>query len=279
MKCVERKKLSKDDEDAMLVEVSILMQMKHKHIIRLYEYFKEPETYYLIMEQVSGGELFNRIVEKSQYNEKEARDTCLIILEAVAYMHGKHVAHRDLKPENLLLLSQNDDSAVKIADFGFAKKVYKECTLTTQCGTPGYAAPEILSGAPYDWRVDMWSVGVILYILLGGYAPFAEPDHKDLYRKVKKGDYEFHDEHWGTVSVEAKELISSLLTVNPKQRLTAKKGLKNKWIRLDDASLAKRDLGQNLQEFRRFTAKRKFKAAVSAVIAANKLNALAEMMM
>lgn len=274
VKCVNRKKLSEEDEAALLDEVAILMEMKHIHIIRLYDFFTEPSTYYLVMEQMSGGELFDRIVAKAYYNEKEARDTCKILLEAVGYMHQNHVAHRDLKPENLLLLSKEDDSTVKIADFGFAKKVYEESSLTTQCGTPGYVAPEILEGTPYDERADNWSVGVILYILLGGYPPFIESTQRDLFRKIRRGEYEFHEEYWGTVSAEAKDLISSLLTVEPRARLDAPAALQNSWIRGDDASLAKRDLGVNLQEFKRFNAKRKFKAAVSTIMAVNKLNAL-----
>lgn len=193
VKCINRKKLSEEDEAALLDEVSILKEMKHVHIIRLYDFFTEPSTYYLVMERMRGGELFDRIVAKAYYNEKEARDTCKIVLDAVGYCHKNHVAHRDLKPENLLLLSENDDSAVKIADFGFAKKVYEKNSLTTQCGTPGYVAPEILEGTPYDERADMWSVGVILYILLGGYPPFIESTQRDLFRKIRKGEYEFHE--------------------------------------------------------------------------------------
>jgi serine/threonine protein kinase len=226
------------------------------------------------MERMSGGELFDRIVAKAYYNEKEARDTCKILLEAVGFMHMNHVAHRDLKPENLLLLSKDDDSAVKIADFGFAKKVKELNSLTTQCGTPGYVAPEILEGTPYDHRADMWSVGVILYILLGGYPPFIENTQRDLFRKIRRGEYEFHEEYWGTVSMEAKELISSLLTVDATKRLDAQQALENSWIRGDDASLAKKGLDKNLKEFKKFNAKRKFKAAVSTIMAVNKLNAL-----
>ncbi|KAL3925729.1 MAG: hypothetical protein SGILL_000208 [Bacillariaceae sp.] len=274
VKCVNRKKLSEEDEAALLDEVDILMEMNQIHIIRLYDFFTEPSTYYLVMEQMSGGELFDRIVAKAYYNEKEARDTCLILLEAVGYMHENHVAHRDLKPENLLLLSKDDDSAVKIADFGFAKKVYEENSLTTQCGTPGYVAPEILEGTPYDQRADMWSVGVILYILLGGYPPFIESTQRDLFRKIRRGEYEFHEEYWGTVSSEAKELISALLTVKASKRLDAQSALENSWIRGDDASLAKKGLDKNLKEFKKFNAKRKFKAAVSTIMAVNKLNAL-----
>jgi serine/threonine protein kinase len=232
--------------------------------------------YYLVMERMSGGELFDRIVAKAYYNEKEARDTCKIVLEAVCYCHDERVAHRDLKPENLLLVSEEDDSAVKIADFGFAKRVAEPNSLTTQCGTPGYVAPEILEGTPYDERADMWSVGVILYILLGGYPPFIESTQRDLFRKIRKGDYEFHEEYWGTVSIEAKDLIRSLLKVDCCARLTAKEALRNQWIQGDDAKLANRDLGANLDKLRNFNAKRKLRAAVSAVVAANKLKNLTE---
>lgn len=251
-----------------------MKEMKHLHIIRLYDFFKEATTYYLVMEEMTGGELFDRIVAKAYYNEKEARDTCMILIEAVGYMHKNNVAHRDLKPENLLLVSKKDDSQVKIADFGFAKKVYEENSLSTQCGTPGYVAPEILEGQKYDQRADMWSVGVILYILLGGYPPFIESTQRELFRKIKRGDYEFHEEYWGTVSKEARNLIKSLLTVDPKKRLTAPQALQNSWIRGDADSLEKMDLGKNLQSLKRFNAKRKFKAAVSTIVAVNKLNYL-----
>lgn len=274
VKCVNRKKLSEEDESALLDEVSILKECTHVHIIRLYDFFTEPSTYYLVMERMSGGELFDRIVAKAYYNEKEARDTCKIILEAVQFCHRNNVAHRDLKPENLLLLSQSDDSEVKIADFGFAKKVFKPKSLTTQCGTPGYVAPEILEGTPYDETADMWSVGVILYILLGGYPPFIESNQRDLFRKIRKGEYEFHEEYWGTVSLEAKNLISSLLTVDPIKRLTADQALENSWIGGDDGLLAQRDLGVNLKEFKKFNAKRKFRAVIQTIMAVNKLNFL-----
>ena len=137
-----------------------------------------------------------------------------------------------------------------------------------------YVAPEILEGLPYDTKADMWSVGVILYILLGGYPPFIEKNQRDLFRKIRRGEYEFHDEYWGAVSQDAKSLISSLLTVDPKKRLGAEDALRNNWIMGDDAELAKKDLGANLEEFKKFNAKRKFKAAVNSVIIVNKLSSL-----
>mmetsp|Transcript_16283 Transcript_16283/g.33652 ORF Transcript_16283/g.33652 Transcript_16283/m.33652 type:complete len:238 (+) Transcript_16283:569-1282(+) len=223
---------------------------------------------------MTGGELFDRIVQKSYYNEKEARDTCVILFKAIQYCHSKQVAHRDLKPENLLLQSADNDSNIKIADFGFAKKCLRPNSLTTQCGTPGYVAPEILEGTPYDTKADMWSLGVIVYILLGGYPPFIEQNQRDLFRKIRKGQYEFHEEYWGQVTNEAKALISALLTVSSTKRIAADKALAHEWITQDDDYLISQDLGVNLDQFKKFNAKRKFKAAVKTVMLTQKLNSL-----
>jgi len=131
IKIVTKAKLSKEDEVALKDEIEVLEDLKHKHIIRLYDVFEEQQHYFLVTEKMMGGELFDRIVQKSYYNEKEARDTCEIIFSAIHYCHQKKVAHRDLKPENLLLTSENDDSDIKIADFGFAKRVIQPKSLTT----------------------------------------------------------------------------------------------------------------------------------------------------
>jgi calcium/calmodulin-dependent protein kinase I len=140
IKCINVTKLKAEDIAALKDEVAILTLLREcDHIIRLYDYFDESSRggyYYMILETMYGGELFNRIVSKSFYNEKEARDTCLILLDAIEYCHSYHVAHRDLKPENLLLCSLTDDSSIKIADFGFAKIVEEPNSLRTQCGTP-----------------------------------------------------------------------------------------------------------------------------------------------
>ena len=161
IKIVTKAKLTKEDELALKDEIDVLKELKHPHIIRLYDVFDEPQYYYLVTEQMRGGELFDRIVAKQYYNEKEARDVCKTLFEALAYCHSKKIAHRDLKPENLLLQSPNNDRELKIADFGFAKRCPSTNCLTTQCGTPGYVAPEILEGVPYGTQSDMWSLGVI----------------------------------------------------------------------------------------------------------------------
>lgn len=120
----------------------------------------------------------------------------------------------------------------------------------------------------------MWSLGVIVYILLGGYPPFIEQNQRELFRKIRKGQYEFHDEYWGQVTDEAKGLISKLLTVSPSQRYDATAATRNQWIAADASRLANQDLGANLQQFKKFNAKRKFKAAVKTIVAANKLSSL-----
>ena len=265
VKVVTKAKLTREDEIALVDEINILTELKHKHIIRLYDVFDEKAYWYLITEIMTGGELFDRIVSKAFYNEKEARDVCKILFEAIGFCHSKSVCHRDLKPENLLLRTISNDSEIKIADFGFAKKVLTPNSLTTQCGTPGYVAPEILEGVSYDIQSDMWSLGVIIYIILGGYPPFIEQNQRELFRKIRRGQYEFHEEYWGSVSTDAKDMIKCLLTVQPAKRMTANQALQHKWMLQDDSILAAQDLGTNLSELRKYNAKRKFKAAVNVV--------------
>lgn len=274
IKIVTKAKLSHEDSVALKDEIDILKDFEHKHIIRLFDVFEEPKTIYMVTEKMLGGELFDRVVQKMYYTEKEARDVVLILLSAIHYCHKKKVAHRDLKPENLLLTSEKDDSDIKIADFGFAKKVERPKSLTTQCGTPGYVAAEILEGKPYDTQADMWSIGVIVYILLGGYPPFVDNDQRKLFRAIRKGRYEFHEEYWGEISKDAKDLIRNLLVVNPDNRLTSENALENKWIGADASVLSALNLGKNLEELKKFNAKRKFRGAVSTVMAANKLQSL-----
>lgn len=274
VKVVTKSKLSREDDFALKDEISILKILKHQHIIYLYANYDEPSYYYLVTEMMRGGELFDRIVAKTYYNEKEARDVLKILFEAISYCHSQRIAHRDLKPENLLLMSKSDDRDIKIADFGFAKRVTSEECLLTQCGTPGYVAPEILHGVPYGTKSDMWSMGVIAYILLGGYPPFIEQNQRELFKKIKRGQYEFHVEYWGQISGEAKDMIASLLTVDPKRRLSAADALENTWITSGDEKLQNYDLGSNLVEFRKFNAKRKLRQAVLTLMATNKMTSL-----
>ncbi|CAM9413077.1 unnamed protein product [Chrysoparadoxa australica] len=254
IKCIKRDQLPSEDEADLMAEVDILKSLSHPNIIDIYQFYRDdPKYYFVVIEFMKGGELFNRIVKKSFYNEKEARDLCRIMLDSVKYMHDRHVVHRDLKPENLLLTSQNDDANIKIADFGFARS-FKAGPMKSQCGTPGYVAPEILKHSEYTSSVDMWSIGVIIYILLGGYPPFHDASQPRLFRKIRAGSFRFHPEYWGGVSNEAKDLIRRLLTVDPQKRLTAGQAVVHPWLLSKDVDLVRINLHKNLEQLRLFNA-------------------------
>jgi len=267
-------RLTQADEVGLKDEISILKPMRHHHIIRLHEVFEDKQFYYLVTEMMTGGELFDKITEKEHYTEKEARAACKFLFQAIQYCHSHKVAHRDLKPENLLLSSKSNDYDVKLADFGFAKRCESPDSLRTRCGTLNYAAPEVLLSQGYDTRADMWSIGVIVYILIGGHLPFDDKEPRILLANILEGRYTLSDEHWVDISQDAKDMIKLLLEINPKKRISADKALECKWMQHTDRHLRGRHLRASLIQFKKFNAKRKFKSAVDAVIASNRLNDL-----
>ena len=187
IKCVDKKDLTEPDLLALQDEVEILGSIKHPNVMQLHESFDEPMYFYLITELVNGGELFDRIVAKEAYNEADAAQLVKIFLQTLEHLHENCVVHRDLKPENLLLKDEDNDHEIKLADFGYAVRIDSPDfeDLIDQCGTPGYVAPEIITHLPYGTKVDMWSAGVIIFILLGGYPPFACQDQNELYEMIK----------------------------------------------------------------------------------------------
>ncbi|PIK45486.1 Calcium/calmodulin-dependent protein kinase type 1D [Apostichopus japonicus] len=148
---------------------------------------------------VSGGELFDRIVDKGSYTEKDASDLIRQVLEATAYVHDKGIVHRDLKPENLLFYCKDENSKIMISDFGLSK-MEGSGDMSTACGTPGYVAPEVLAQKPYGKAVDVWSLGVISYILLCGYPPFYDENDSKLFEQILNADYEFDSPFWDEIS-------------------------------------------------------------------------------
>jgi calcium/calmodulin-dependent protein kinase I len=201
VKIIDKKEAnSEQDEKRLRTEVDILKKVKHPNIIALKDLYETPEKLHLVMELVTGGELFDKIVEKGQYTEKEASAIVSKILSAVDYLHENGIAHRDLKPENLLLRSQNDTD-IMISDFGLSKIIGEDKMMATACGTPYYVAPEVLQASGYDKEVDLWSLGVISYLLLCGFPPFyGESLPEVFFEQIMKADYDFPDPYWSEVS-------------------------------------------------------------------------------
>lgn len=276
VKVIQKSQVSSEDLEGLKEEMEILASMEHEHIIKMEEYFDEPKFIYIVTELVAGGELFDRIVRKSYYSEKDARDLIRVFLKTMAYVHEQGVVHRDLKPENLLLVADDDDSDIKIADFGLAKRVEDLKPNEPPCGTPAYVAPEILRNQRYGVEVDIWSIGVICYVLLAGYPPFYDEDMKKLFRKIKDGKYHFHQEHWGDKSPEAMDCIKKMLCVDVKERWTAKQLLQHDWVTTEDEKLKARNIDGTLVVMRKFNARRRFKAAASAVILSVRMKKLIE---
>mmetsp|Transcript_4127 Transcript_4127/g.6212 ORF Transcript_4127/g.6212 Transcript_4127/m.6212 type:complete len:522 (+) Transcript_4127:207-1772(+) len=265
IKCVLRKDLPPSDDAAIYDEVAILASIQHRYVVPLIDFFEEKECYFIIMELMCGGDLFDRIGKKKSYNERDARDLCRKMLEAMRECHSNNIAHCDMKPKNLLLFSEEDDSFIKLADFGFAARVHAPKSLTKQCGTPFFVSPEILMRSPYDQASDMWSVGCIIYLLLGGNLPFMGRSQKELFRKIVIGQYEFPDDCWSDVSEDAKDLVRGLLITDPDKRMSAEQALNSTWIQESGMRLAKNSLMFTSQRLKTFNARMKLRSAMIAV--------------
>ncbi|KAL5250278.1 hypothetical protein ACHWQZ_G016125 [Mnemiopsis leidyi] len=219
-----------EDLHRVQLEIDALKSLSHRHICQLYEIIETPVLFCLIMEYAPGGELFDYIIARDRLKEHEAVKFFRQIAVAVAYCHSKGFIHRDLKPENLLLDEQQN---LKLIDFGLASKPMdvKHQLLHTCCGSPAYAAPEVISGQPYiGTEADLWSMGVLLYALLCGFLPFDDDNTATLYRLIQEGKYKVPDR----LSKESARLIQGLLQVDPKRRLTVTDLLTHPWLCSND---------------------------------------------
>ena len=224
IKIINKASLTQDEKESLDNELKIMGMVDHPNIVRVEEYYE------------CNGLVFIR------------------------YCHSLGIVHRDLKPENLLYKTKDEDSLLKVSDFGFSKFLIPKAQeqLFTACGTPTYVAPEIIGNFGYDSKVDCWSLGVILYVMLCGYPPFYAEENNELFQLIKECDYEFHEPYWDNISEDAKDLIKKLLVADPVKRLSAEEILKHPWITQNTYS------SKPLQFKTDFIMKRKLRTAINA---------------
>ncbi|CAD8125306.1 unnamed protein product [Paramecium sonneborni] len=225
IKILEKDKMKEGiDYERISREINCLKKLRHPNIIQIYEIVQNTNSLYLIMEYAPGGELFEVIIKNQRLNEKEAAEYLMQILSGVQYMHDNYVMHRDLKPENLLL---DENNKIKIVDFGLSNQFKEGQLLKTACGSPCYAAPEMIAGKEYDPKsADTWSCGVILYAMVNGYLPFEDTNTAQLYKKIIYGEYAAPK----YMSPLCKDLLEKILQVDPLKRYNIQQIVKHYWI-------------------------------------------------
>eukprot|EP01112_Ceratiomyxa_fruticulosa_P018797 TRINITY_DN6065_c0_g1_i1.p1 TRINITY_DN6065_c0_g1~~TRINITY_DN6065_c0_g1_i1.p1 ORF type:complete len:340 (+),score=76.27 TRINITY_DN6065_c0_g1_i1:179-1198(+) len=285
VKIMEKSKVL-DKLDVVQVEVEVLSRMAdspHPHIIGLKEIFETDKHYYLVMELITGGELFDSIVELECYTESDASKVIMQLASAIQHLHQHGIIHRDLKPENLLLSDASSQSDIKLADFGlsavFAEvkdAAHTKAELRKAVGTPGYISPDMLKTLDdpehhYGIEVDMWSVGVIMYILLCGFPPFYADNDDELFDQILGGKYDLPSPYWDNISQPAIDLLSKLLVLDEKQRYTPTQVLAHPWI---TSQAPTQHLTTAVEQLKKFNAKRKWRGAMLAAIAIGKMGKL-----
>ncbi|CAI4216532.1 unnamed protein product [Parascedosporium putredinis] len=226
----------KTTTEGLQQEIAVLMGVNHPNVLCLKDTFNEKKAVYLVLELAAEGELFNFIVSKQKLSEDETRKLFVQLFNGIKYLHDRNIVHRDIKPENILMVDK--ELHVKLADFGLAKIIGEESFTTTLCGTPSYVAPEILADArqrKYTKAVDVWSLGVVLYICLCGFPPFSdELCSKDfpfnLRQQIRSGRFEYPSPYWDSVGDPALDLIDSMLVVDPERRFTIDQCLNHPWM-------------------------------------------------
>ena len=252
-------------------EINNLKDLDHPNVLQMYEFFADDNHYYIVTELCSGGELFDEIINRGTFSERDAALLMSKLLACVNYCHQNNIVHRDLKPENILLEQDQGYDEFKLIDFGTSTRIDGYDTKMSEIfGSPYYIAPEVL-GKNYGPKCDVWSCGVIAYIMIGGKPPFNGNNDKEIMKAVKKGNYDFSAPEWESISEICQEFISMLLTLNPENRPTAGQAMEHAWIKEAlNESKTKVDgvLATNaLNNLRGFQAENKLKQATFAFIA------------
>ena len=255
LRCVKKlskKDLTEEEKLKLVEEVSIQRNLDHPNIVKVLEFYQNEKYFFIVTEFLEGGELFDRIMECQSFSEEMAANVMEQILSAVLYLHKHGFIHRDLKPENIIFETKDPKSKIKVIDFGTSCQYEQGSKLKKKLGTPYYIAPEVLKRY-YDEKCDVWSMGVIMYILLCGYPPFNGPNDKIIFQRVLDGKFTFPEEDWNCVSKDAKDLIKKMLTYDPAKRLSVSDSLATSWLKnkmTDTKSNLNNKVLNNLKNFR-----------------------------
>ena len=243
-------------------EASLLKGINHDQIIKLYDVFDNGPEVVLVLELLSGGELFDEISKMDYLTEIDACIYTKQVLEAIAYIHALKIVHLDIKPENIVLKEKSKPD-IKLVDFGLAEHLTEGQELKTMVGTPEFVAPEIVNFESVGFYTDMWAIGVLVFVMLSGCSPFLGDDDQETYANIASVDYEMDEEEFGKISQEAKDLIENLLVKAPKKRLTGQRCLEHAWMQAETSQSAKENSTRiDTKSLRAFVARRKWQANV-----------------
>uniref|UniRef100_A0A7N0ZVF8 non-specific serine/threonine protein kinase n=1 Tax=Kalanchoe fedtschenkoi TaxID=63787 RepID=A0A7N0ZVF8_KALFE len=266
---LKRKLVTKDDKNDVKREVQLLQHLSGQpNVVEFKGAYEDRQSVHLVMELCAGGELFDRIIAQGQYTERAAAAMCRQIVNVVHICHFMGVMHRDLKPENFLLSSEDDNGMLKATDFGLSVFIEEGKVYRDVVGSAYYVAPEVLRRS-YGKEVDVWSAGVILYILLSGVPPFWGESDAAIFNSILKGELDFESDPWPSISYSAIDLVRKMLTQDPKQRLTAAQVLEHPWIRVGGDATDKPLDSAVLSRMKQFRAMNKLKQLALKVIAEN----------
>ncbi|DAZ93133.1 TPA: hypothetical protein N0F65_009709 [Lagenidium giganteum] len=254
------------NREAVVQEVEILRNItnniKHPHLVQIHKVYEEHEKIYVILQLCSGGELYDRIVQRGKYSEADAANIMKQLMSALHALHEHNILHLDIKPENILFDTADDDAKIILTDFGLARMVNGTKNPLQEgqsmAGTIGYIAPEVITSHIYSPAADVFSAGVILFILLVGYPPFYGDTEVEILLKIARGDYQFHPDDWAHVSDNAKDLVTRMLTVRAQDRITIPEIMAHPWIvGKDDESQHKQELSRTIERMKTFNFDRK----------------------
>ena len=271
----EQIQLGSEEEQALIKEINIIKTLDHPNIMKVFEYYDNKNCLFIISELLSGGELFDKIKENKYLKEEVCAYLMKQIFSAVDFCHEKKIIHRDLKPENVLIESEEEARkeffTVKLIDFGTSDKMKKGQKLDLQVGTPYYTAPEVLNNKGYNEKCDLWSCGVMMYLMLCGKQPFNGENDDEIYEKIHLCKIDFNDEEWDNISHDAKDLIKKLLIKDVNKRLSAKKALNHPWIvkNKNQVKIDNEKFKEIVKNLRNYSARLKLQQATLAYIVHN----------